>query len=193
MLMAFDTEPETDDDVLIRRFAAGDQNAARALTVRLSPGVLALARRMLRNEAEAEDVAQEAMLRLWKMAKDWEPGRAKVSTWLYRVTQNLCTDRLRRKTTSNMDDVPEPVDESPGAADQMQTKSRAEALTTAMADLPERQRTALHLRHFEDLSNIEIADIMDISVEAVESLTGRAKRGLADKLLKHKDRLGFTS
>lgn len=189
--MAFDAQPELDDDTLIARFASGDQSAARALTVRLTPGVMALARRMLRNEAEAEDVAQEAMLRLWKTAPDWEPGRAKVSTWLYRVTSNLCTDRLRKKRTSPMDDVPEPIDDAPSVTDTMVARERAVALNQGMATLPDRQREALHLRHFEDLSNIEIAKIMDTSVEAVESLLGRAKRSLADRLLKQHDKLGL--
>jgi len=189
--MAFDAQSELDDDTLIARFAEGDQSAARALTIRLTPGVMALARRMLRNEAEAEDVTQEAMLRLWKMAPNWEPGRAKASTWIYRVTSNLCTDRLRKKRTSNIDDVPEPIDETPSVTDQMTAQERAIALNAGMATLPDRQREALHLRHFDDLSNIEIAKIMDTTVEAIESLLGRAKRGLADRLLKQHDKLGL--
>ena len=191
MQMAFDAQPELDDDTLIARFAGGDQSAARALTHRLTPGVMALARRMLRNEAEAEDVAQEAMLRLWKTAPKWEPGRAKASTWIYRVTSNLCTDRLRKKGTSNIDDMPEPIDETPSVTETMVARERAAALNSVMRTLPDRQREALHLRHFQELSNIEIAKIMDTSIEAVESLLGRAKRNLADKLLKQNDKLGL--
>ncbi len=189
--MAFDALSEIDDDTLIARFARGDQSAARALTFRLTPGVMALSRRMLRNEAEAEDVTQEAMLRLWKMAPDWEPGRAKLSTWLYRVASNLCTDRLRKKKTTHIDEIPEPVDETPSVTAQMTAKERATALNAGMATLPDRQREALHLRHFDGYSNIEIAKIMDTTVEAIESLLGRAKRGLADKLLKQHDKLGL--
>lgn len=192
MQMAFDALSDEDDDTLIARFAQGDQSAARALTVRLTPGVMALARRMLRNEAEAEDVAQEAMLRLWKIAPEWEPGRAKASTWLYRVTSNLCTDRLRKKRTSNIDDAPEPIDDAPSVTTTMQARERAKALNTAIDTLPERQRHALHLRHFEDLSNIEISQVMGTSVEAIEGLLGRAKRSLATKLLKHRDKLGLS-
>jgi RNA polymerase sigma-70 factor (ECF subfamily) len=187
MLMAFDAQSEVDDDTLLARFAAGDQSAARALSIRLLPGVLALARRMLNDASEAEDVAQEAMLRLWKIAPNWETGRAKPSTWLFRVTSNLCTDRLRKKRGSSLDDVAEPVDETPSAATQLQLRERADALNEAMADLPERQRIALHLRHFSERSNSEIAEIL----EAVESLLARAKRALADRLLKHQDKLGL--
>ena len=191
MLMAFDAQSEVDDDTLLARFAAGDQSAARALSIRLLPGVLALARRMLNDASEAEDVAQEAMLRLWKIAPNWETGRAKPSTWLFRVTSNLCTDRLRKKRGSSLDDVAEPVDETPSAATQLQLRERADALNEAMADLPERQRIALHLRHFSERSNSEIAEILETSVEAVESLLARAKRALADRLLKHQDKLGL--
>ena len=191
MLMAFDAQVELDDDTLIARFAQGDQSAARALSVRLLPGVLALSRRMLGDQMEAEDVAQEAMLRLWKIAPDWEPGRAKPSTWLYRVTSNLCTDRLRKRRAGSLEDVAEPMDETPSVVATLQTVERAEALNRAITSLPDRQREALHLRHFAEHSNIEIAKIMDTSVEAVESLLGRAKRALADRLLKHHDKLGL--
>ncbi len=189
--MALDAGPEQEDDALIARFAAGDQSAARMLAARLTPGVLALARRMLSDQAEAEDVAQEAMLRLWKIAPDWEAGRAKPSTWLYRVTSNLCTDRLRRRRSTGLDEIDEPTDEKPSAVDAMITQDRAAALTTAMSKLPERQRLATHLRHIDGCSNIEIAEIMDVSVEAVESLTGRAKRALASMLLPQRDKLGL--
>lgn len=188
--MALDVTPQSDDD-LMSEFARGNQAAATALTTRLVPGVLRLARRMLRNEAEAEDVAQEAMLRLWKTAPDWQPGRAQVSTWLYRVTSNLCTDRLRKKRTTNLDDIPEPMDDTPSVTARMQARDRAIAMNAAISTLPDRQREALQLRHFEDLSNIEIAVIMDTTVEAIESLLGRAKRSLADKLLNQREKLGL--
>lgn len=186
-----DAATDAEDDALIARFAAGDQAAARVLTARLAPGVLALARRMLRDAAEAEDVAQEAMLRLWKIAPDWQAGRAKPSTWLYRVAQNLCTDRLRRARGTGLDAAPEPVDDAPGALDRLITADRAAALNAAMARLPDRQRLALHLRHFDGRSNIEIAEIMEVSVEAVESLTGRAKRALAGMLIAKREGLGL--
>lgn len=189
--MAFDTSPDEDNDALLARFASGDQSAARALTNRLTPAVLSLARRMLGNEAEAEDIAQEAMLRLWKIAPDWEPGRAKASTWLYRVTQNLCTDRLRKKKTASIDDAPEPLDDAPSAAQVIHETDRAKALNDAVANLPERQRIAVHLRYFQELPNGEVAHAMEISVEAVESLLGRAKRALAQRLLTKQDQLGL--
>lgn len=191
MQMAFDATPDQSDDALIARFADGDQAAARLLASRLTPGVLALAWRMLHDQAEAEDVAQDAMMRLWKIAPNWEAGRAKPSTWLYRVTCNLCTDRLRKRRTKGLDEIDEPKDDRPSVEEALIADDRAAALNSAMAQLPERQRTALHLRHFDGCSNGEIADIMDTSVEAIESLTGRAKRALAAILLPEQEKLGL--
>ncbi len=143
------------------------------------------------DRAEAEDVTQEAMLRLWKMAPDWRQGEAKVSTWLFRVASNLCTDRLRKSRVVPTDEVPEVADDAPSVEAQMQTKARVSALESALADLPERQRQAVVLRHIEGFSNPEIAAVMEIGVEAVESLTARGKRALAALLAPKREELGF--
>lgn len=180
------------DEALLVAFANGDVDAARALTVRLLPRVLAQATRMLANTAEAEDVAQEAMIRLWKQAPEWRQGEAKVTTWLYRVAANLCTDVLRKRRGGvSLDQVHEPQDAAPSVAEQMQTQTRMKALSDALAQLPERQAQAVALRHLEGLSNPDIAEIMDISVRSVESLTARGKRALADIMAGRKAELGY--
>jgi RNA polymerase sigma factor (sigma-70 family) len=181
MNATLDTAPEA-DDLLLVRFAKGDRLAARTLTLRLAPRCLSLARRMLADAAEAEDVAQEAMLRLWKIAAQWQPGKAQVSTWLYRVTTNLCTDRLRRRRSLPLDDQLELADDTPGIDADLFARDRVAALHLAMQQLPERQRAASALRHFEERSNPEIAAILDLSVEAVESLLARGKRNLTTLL-----------
>lgn len=180
--------PEED---LLRRYASGDQRAARELANLFLPISLRYARRMMGDEAEAEDVAQEAMLRLWRIAPEWQSGRAKISTWLYRVTANLCIDRLRRKSNLGLDDVDEPADPGHSATARLQAQSRNDALQDALSALPHRQRQAVVLRHIEGLSNPEIAEIMDISARAVESLTARGKSALADKLAHRRTELGF--
>lgn len=180
------------DAALLVAFARGDAQAARDLTARLLPRVLAQATRMLTSQAEAEDVAQEAMIRLWKIAPDWQQGHAQVSTWLYRVVANLCTDRLRKRRGSvSLDQIAEPEDSTPNAATRIQTQTRLRALSDALAQLPERQAEAVALRHLEGLSNPEIAQIMDISVRSVESLTARGKRALVDILAGRKAELGY--
>ncbi len=192
MDMAFDALTDVSDEALLIAFGNGDMDAARALTARLTPRVLGFAARMLGGDrTEAEDVAQEAMLRLWRHAKDWRQGEAKVTTWLYRVVSNLCTDRLRKARGVGLDTVPEPEDETESAEDGLQQQARAAALDEALSALPERQRQAVILRHIEGLSNPEIAAVMDIGVEAVESLTARGKRALAATLAPRRAELGY--
>jgi RNA polymerase sigma-70 factor (ECF subfamily) len=195
MTMPFDALSEASDEALLVLYANGDRAAARVLTLRLTPRVLGYAARLLSGDrAEAEDMAQEAMLRLWKVAPDWRQGEARVSTWLYRVVTNLCTDRLRarhRRGTSALDDAPEVADAAPAAVLGLIEAQRLTALEAALAALPERQRQAVVLRHIEGLTNPEIAEVMDIGVEAVESLTARGKRALAALLAGRRADLGY--
>jgi len=193
-MTAADASDELSDDALLRLYANGDRRAAAELTTRLAPRVYGVAMRVMNSHAEAEDVTQETMLRLWKMAPDWQPGAAKVSTWLYRVAMNLCIDRKRRARGGHvdLDAVPEPPDQGQSAAERMQETARQDALQGALMRLPERQRQAVVLRHLEELSNPEIAAIMEITVEAVESLTARGKRALAAALAGRRAELGYS-
>ena len=181
----------SDDAALLARYAAGDAQAARDLSRRFTPLVYAHALRLLGQAADAEDVAQDAMLRLWRVAPDWRDGEAQVRTWLYRVTANLCLDRLRRRRPVALDDAPDIADPSDGAEARLQDRARRDALQEALMTLPDRQRQAVVLRHIEGLGNPEIADIMELGVRAVESLTARGKRALADALAGRKKELGY--
>ncbi|MDE3239942.1 MAG: RNA polymerase sigma factor [Paracoccaceae bacterium] len=191
MTMPYDALSEVSDDALLVLFANGDGDAARMLTLRHAPRLMRVAGRMLGDLAEAEDVAQETMLRLWRIAPEWRAGEAKVTTWLQRVAMNLCTDRLRRRRTVHIDAIPEPEDGQASAMDGMIEADRSRALQMALDQLPERQRQAVVLRHLEGLSNPEIAEVMDIGVEAVESLTARGKRALAAALAGRRAELGY--
>jgi RNA polymerase sigma-70 factor (ECF subfamily) len=188
---ALQSAPQRDAD-LLAAFAAGERGAAMVLTQRLTPRVIGQAYRMLGNRAEAEDVAQDAMMRLWKIAPDWDPDRAQITTWLYRVVANLCTDRLRKSGRGvSLDTIEEPSDLRKSAAQDMQDTARLAALHSAMADLPDRQAQAVALRHLEELGNPHIATIMDTNVRTVESLIARGKRALISKLSGRKDELGY--
>lgn len=190
--MALDAYVEASDDALLVLYGNGDPVAAELLTRRLAPRVLGYAARLLGGDrAEAEDVTQEAMLRLWKIAPDWRSGEAQVTTWLFRVVSNLCTDRLRKRRGVDMDSIAEPEDDAPSVVDGMIEADRAAALQRALNALPDRQRIAVTLRHIEGQSNPEIAQIMDITVEAVESLTARGKRTLAAQLADQREELGY--
>ena len=189
--MAHDATNMTDAD-LLAAFAAGDRDAALTLTQRLTPRAMGQAFRMLGNRAQAEDVAQDAMMRLWKIAPDWDADRAQVTTWLYRVVANLCTDVLRKRGRGvALDAIEEPSSDAPSVAQTLQTRAREDALRTALADLPERQAQAVSLRHLEELGNPQIAVIMDTNERTVESLIARGKRALIARLSGRKSELGY--
>lgn len=193
--MPRDSDAEVPDEALLVLYANGDRAAARMLTLRLAPRALGYAARILSDRAEAEDVAQEAMLRLWRVAPQWRQGEARVSTWLYRVVTNLCTDRLRarqrRGTQGGAEEMDAVADGGPGVEARMMGADRMAALDEALAALPERQRMAVVLRHIEEMTNPEIAAVMEIGVEAVESLVARGKRALAARLAGRREELGY--
>lgn len=172
---------------LVDRAGRGDPAAAQALVARKLPRVLALARRMLGDAGEAEDVAQEAMLRAWRHAPTWRPGKARFDTWLHRVALNLCYDRLRRRREQPTANPPEQVD--PGFAPDrgLRAADVSRRVEAALARLPPRQREAVVLCHYQELGNIEAAELMEVSVEGLESLLSRGRRSLRTALadLKH--------
>lgn len=167
-----------DEVILVSSAGAGDARAFRQLMDRHLGTIVSIGRRMLRDDAEAEDVAQEAFLRLWRSGATLEIGPAGVRPWLRRVVSNLCLDRVRSKgrviVVEEIPEVPEPATQQRNL-EAIETQSR---VSKAMQELPERQRLALTLFHFEGLSQIEIGNVMGISDEAVESLLSRARRQL---------------
>jgi RNA polymerase sigma-70 factor (ECF subfamily) len=171
-------ETEPPDEALMARIAQGDRAAAQLLMQRRLPRVIGMAQRLLGDPVEAEDVAQDTFLRVWKAADRWESGRAKVSTWIGRIAINLCYDRLRRRREILTDEPPEQVDRAPDQETHYVRGETADRVAVAIRQLPERQQMALELVHFQELSNIEAADIMSISVDALESLLARGRRKL---------------
>ena len=165
------------DEALMARVARGDEPAFRALSRRHLPAMMGLARRILGNAADAEDVAQEAMLRVWTHAPRWQPLAA-FRTWLTRVVVNLCLDRKRRAAWVALDAAGEIVDPAPGATEQAESNERERLLAAAIAELPDRQRAAIALTYGDGMSNAQVAEILDTSVSAVETLLTRGKRNL---------------
>jgi RNA polymerase sigma-70 factor (ECF subfamily) len=180
---------DTPDDELVARVACGDEAACGLLLERHLPRINALARRMLKSPEDAEEVAQEVFLRVWTQAEKWEPGRAQFRTWLFRVATNLCLDRLRRPRMDDLEGISEPLSADPDPEEALQQKGLTQRVEKALQTLPERQRAAIVLCHYQGLTNIEAAETLDISVEAVESLLSRARRQLRELLATEMDML----
>ena len=173
---------DASDEELVALIGGGDRRAYHVLVERHGRRVLGLARRMMRNLAEAEDVSQEAFLRVWQKAGEWQPRGARFTTWLYRVVVNLCLDRRRKPTMAPIEAAGDPADTRPDAEQTLATVQRERQVASALQALPERQRAALVLSYYVGLSNLEAAGALELSVSALESLLVRARRALRQEL-----------
>jgi RNA polymerase sigma-70 factor, ECF subfamily len=184
----------SEDDELLLRMARDDQAAFRTLVERHIDRAFALALRILKNQADADDVVQDSLLKLWTNRKRMEIGRAKVSTWLYRVITNRCIDLKRMPRMGELDDTTDVPDDRPDVLSTLHRTSVASLLEAAMSRLPDQQRIALILSYHENMSNAEIAEVMETTVMAVESLLKRGRQQLRKLLTKSEDaiRQSFT-
>lgn len=171
---------ETEQNLIVKA-QTGDEVAFQKLVHQFLPNVLSLSYKILGNTNEAEDMAQEVMLSFWQNIKKYDPDRAKLSTWLYRITTNRCLDRLRKK-------IPEQLPENYDAIieaeqdDTLYKKQIGELVENKLQSLPERQYLALILFHHQGHSLNEVAAILECSGEAIESLLARARRSLKKDL-----------
>lgn len=172
------------DEILLERMREDDVDAYRTLVERHMNRAFGVAMRVLKNPTDAEDVAQDAFVKAWLNRHRWESGRAKFTTWLYRVVVNRCIDLRRSPKNEWIDDVPEPADESEDSLSRIHRRQIYGQLEDALGRLPPQQRVAVVLSYYEDLSNVEIAEVMNTSVSAVESLLKRGRKGLRE-ILRH--------
>ena len=182
------TKARSEDAALMRRVATGDPAACRRVADRHLRRVVGFAYGLLDDRAAAEDIAQECFIRLWRRAAAWKP-EARISTWLYTVARNMCLDELRKRGKLDGGAIPEQIDTSDGPDKLMQRDDIARAVNAQISTLPERQRAAIILVHQQEVGNIEAAEILDISVEALESLLARGRRTLRAGLMEQKDSL----
>jgi RNA polymerase sigma-70 factor (ECF subfamily) len=175
------TRPDPDSE-LVARVGRGDEAAVRQIVSTKLPRILSLSARLLGDRTEAEDVAQEVFLRIWRHASAWKPGLALFDTWLHTVTLNLCRDRLRKRREKTLPELPDRADPSPDAEETLREAEAARSVSAAIDALPERQRLAILLVHYQDMTNIAAAETMGIGVEALESLLARGRRTLRQTL-----------
>jgi RNA polymerase sigma-70 factor (ECF subfamily) len=169
---------EAEERALVQRVAAGDRAAFALLLQQHQRSLSAYARRMLGDAALADDMVQETFLRLWSRADRFDGRASRLTTWLHRICHNLCVDSHRRQGRERaLDDSADPVAGQNPEGESMQ-EERGRRVRAALTAIPERQRSALLLCHYQGLSNREAASILDVSVEALESLLARGRRQL---------------
>lgn len=164
------------------RVAAGDEAAFRRLADREIGRILRVAQSILGSRAEADEVAQEALLRIWRHAGRWDPARAQLGTWIHTIVARLCVDRLRLRRHAPIDEAMEIADPSPDALASLETRREAAQLRAAMATLPRRQRAALVLFYQEAMEGGAAASALGLSLRAFWSLLRRARGALRDRM-----------
>ena len=186
-------DKEIPSEDLMARITEGDEYAFELLVGRHVSSILNLIYRFIGDRTKSQDLAQEVFIRVWQAAGSYQP-KAKFTTWIYRITANLCINELkssrRRKLfqflrfgedqENTIEEVL--VDGSPSPEDLLLSREQSRRISDALQSLPANQRMALVLRRYDNLSYQEIAKILNCSVSAVESLLIRAKRDLQKKL-----------
>ncbi|OYW23952.1 sigma-70 family RNA polymerase sigma factor [Sphingomonas sp.] len=175
-------EAPLDDDALMARLSARDAAAFRLVVERHAAMVRRIGYRMLGEVTEAEDVAQEALARLWEHAARWRPGGPGIGAWLHRVSVNACLDRLRKRRFVGEGEAPDRADDAPLADMLIEREQHRAAVVACVAALADRQRAAIVLTYYEGLSNIMAADALEMNIKAFESLLHRARKTLQDSL-----------
>jgi RNA polymerase sigma-70 factor (ECF subfamily) len=186
-------DKQISSEELMARIAEGDDSAFENLVHRHQTSILNLIYRFIGDRTQAKDLAQEVFIRVWQAAKTYKP-EAKFTTWLYRITANLCLNELRSSRRKKWfsfnwsdEDGEHTIektlsDGAPSAEDILLEKERSRQISDALQSLPDNQRMALILKRYDDLSYQEIAKVIGCSVSAIESLLVRAKRSLQEKL-----------
>jgi len=175
--------PEKDDHELLALIQDGNGQAFATLVERHTERFYRLAYRYLQSKAAAEDVVQDAFLKLWENPAIWQPERnSKFTTWFYRVVVNLCLDLRKRKVPVTLDEEIPLIDDREPVDEAMVKFQEQKALEKEIAALPERQRTALNLCFDEGLSNQEAAAVMGVKLKALQSLVMRAKTTLKERM-----------
>lgn len=178
-----------EDEELVLRICSGDQQAFRTIALRHGGRYRALAYRFVGNMPLAEDMVQEAFIKLWTHAAHFDRDRAKFTTWFHRVVVNKCLDETRKRKTVALPENFDAADETARADKQMENEAIAARLGIVLAGLSERQNTAVTLSYFDGLTNQEAADVMEMNIKAYESLLFRSRAVMRQSLLAEKSDL----
>ncbi len=179
--MIYKADPDQD---VLTGLMSGDERALKELMRRHLDRIHRTAMRILGDAALAEDVAQTVFLKTWEMAPNWVSGKARLLSWMLRVTTRQCLDILKKKAPIYTDDMPDISDTSDLADKKMIKDDSAKMVRKAIERLPNRQKIALTLSYYENVSQRDGAEIMDITVGAYEALLVRARKTLKNTLIR---------
>ena len=168
-------DPDAD---LITGLKARDERALAALMDRHMRSLYKLAYYMLGDAMSAEDITQRVFIKTWEHSVNWQPGQAKLLSWMRRVATNACLDQIKKKKPIYTDVVPDSADPADTAYDIIVKTEQKKSVKFAISELPDKQKTALVLSYYQEVSQKEGAAIMDITVSAYESLLVRARKTL---------------
>jgi RNA polymerase sigma-70 factor (ECF subfamily) len=181
----YEPDPRLDEELMVQ-VARGDRAAFERLVDRHLGPVTGTASRILGSRSEGEDIAQEALLRVWTRAGQWRPkgggGSGRFTTWLYRIVLNLAIDQKRKRRFAPLEEAGDPIDAADDSLAVIYRGQISVAVRSAIQRLPERQRAALVLCFFEGRTNAVCAEIMETTAGAVESMLSRARRTLRCEL-----------
>jgi RNA polymerase sigma-70 factor (ECF subfamily) len=183
MMLERHGDEEPSDEQLLERTAAGDQRAFRPLIARHMGRAIRLAQAIIGNASDADDIAQDAFLRVWRQAGSFDPDIARFTTWLHRIVVNLAIDRTRRTRTEPIELAEDVPSDEPGALVVLIAAEERDVVRSALGKIPERQRAAIALFHLEGSSVREAASAMSMSEKAFESLLTRARQALKQSVL----------
>ncbi|MGE0625912.1 MAG: sigma-70 family RNA polymerase sigma factor [Pseudomonadales bacterium] len=170
------------DDGLLAAIADGDGDAFRRLLVNHLDAIHSYLYRMTGSTADAEDLAQETFLRVWRKASTFEPGRVKVTTWIHTIAHNLCIDAFRRNKVTHAEEDVTLADDTADPERLASDGQLAALMERAIAALPGNQRSAILLCQVQGFSNAQAARILGMNVRALESQLARARRTLRQAL-----------
>lgn len=174
-------EQESDENLALL-IGKGDRAAFQTLMERHINMHISFAERMMGSREEAEDIVQDAFTKLWIHAEKFDPGRAKFSTWFYRIVMNRCLDKKRKKTPVSLPENFEIPDERENPVESLATAQRKRQVLKALGEIPDRQRAAITMCYFEGITNRDAAKILNLNIKALESLLCRGRKNLKSLL-----------
>ena len=181
---------QVSDDALLARIGDGDRRAGTELVRRHLSYVHYVCRSKLGDVPEAEEAAQDVFASVWKNAGNWQPGGAKVTSWLYRIAANRCIDILRRRRpTTDADAIAEPADERADVEAAQHAADRHRLISQALQTLSDDQKQAVELVYYREVKQADAAEMLGLSLAALESVLRRARAKLHQQLAAQREHL----